>query len=172
MCRPWWAGPACARPVFHRFGDRFGQVAGRYPETVPGQPPVTAASDAGTVHAPRPFLRRWQPNPVKPSQTSRGPRRRSIRSGVSPGSGVTLSIRIRSWRQGHRAERGNRVEIGLLGRCACARHRAQSRSRSLMEVFDRVFASTRFTMTAQYRPGPGVPSAMGLPGMVPGTTTL
>ena len=110
-----------------------------------------------------------------------GPRRRSIGSGVSPGSGVTLSIPIRSWRQGHRVEKANRVETGyrrqgavrgLSGGRTFVFYPAQSRSRSLMEVFDRVFASTRFTMTAQYRPGPGVPSAMGLPGRVPGTTTL
>ncbi len=49
--------------------------------------------------------------------------------------------------------------------------RHQSRSSSLIEVRLRVFASTRLTMTQQARLGPGVPSASGLPGRLPGTTT-
>ena len=47
----------------------------------------------------------------------------------------------------------------------------QSRSRSLTDVFDRVFSSTCLMITAQDKDGPGVPSASGLPGNVPGTTT-
>jgi hypothetical protein len=47
----------------------------------------------------------------------------------------------------------------------------QSRSNSLIAVFARVCASTRLTMTAQARFGPGDPSVNGLPGKVPGTTT-
>jgi len=47
----------------------------------------------------------------------------------------------------------------------------QSRNRSLIEVFDRVCSSTCFTMTAQYRLGPSLPSGSFLPGIVPGTTT-
>ena len=49
--------------------------------------------------------------------------------------------------------------------------RAQSLSRSLMEVLARVCSSTRFTITAHDRAGPGAPLAMGLAGRVPGTTT-
>ncbi len=49
--------------------------------------------------------------------------------------------------------------------------RAQSRSNSLIDVLARVCASTVFTITAQYRPGPGVPSGNGRPANVPGTTT-
>lgn len=48
---------------------------------------------------------------------------------------------------------------------------AQSRKSSLMLVFDRVCASTRFTITAQDSDGPGEPSGSGLPGSEPGTTT-
>ena len=47
----------------------------------------------------------------------------------------------------------------------------QSRSNSLMLVLARVFSSTRLTMTAQARLGAGSPSARGLPGRLPGTTT-
>ncbi|POR53153.1 hypothetical protein CYD53_104128 [Bosea psychrotolerans] len=47
----------------------------------------------------------------------------------------------------------------------------QSRSNSLMPVFERVWASTVLTMTAQESEGPGVPSGKGLPGSEPGTTT-
>ena len=39
-----------------------------------------------------------------------------------------------------------------------------------MDVLERVFSSTRLTITAQYRLGPGS-LPMGLPGMVPATTT-
>src|SRR5271165_2921760 len=46
-----------------------------------------------------------------------------------------------------------------------------ARSSSLIEVLERVCASTRFTITAQARFGPGVPSGSGRPGSVPGTTT-
>ena len=51
------------------------------------------------------------------------------------------------------------------------RQRHQSRSNSLTEVFERVFSSTFLMMTAQASDGPGAPSASGLPGSVPGTTT-
>ena len=54
---------------------------------------------------------------------------------------------------------------------AHVRSRTQSRSSSLIEVFERVCASTRLTITAQYRLGPGLPSGSGLPGRLPGTTT-
>src|SRR6185437_4737129 len=47
----------------------------------------------------------------------------------------------------------------------------QSLSSALIDVEDRVFASTRFTITAQASDGPIVPSASGLPGRLPGTTT-
>ncbi len=47
----------------------------------------------------------------------------------------------------------------------------QSRSSSLTDVFDRVFSSTCLMITAQESDGPGDPSARGLPGSVPGTTT-
>lgn len=47
----------------------------------------------------------------------------------------------------------------------------QSRSNSLIAVFCRVCASTRLTITAQDRLGPGDPSGRGLPGRLPGTTT-
>ena len=47
----------------------------------------------------------------------------------------------------------------------------QSRRSSLMLVFARVCASTRFTITAQASEGPGEPSGRGLPGSEPGTTT-
>ena len=47
----------------------------------------------------------------------------------------------------------------------------QSRSSSLTEVLARVRSSTRLTMTAQARLGPGEPSGRGRPGSVPGTTT-
>ena len=40
-----------------------------------------------------------------------------------------------------------------------------------MLVFERVRSSTRLTMTAQYRFGPGSPLGKGLPGIVPDTTT-
>ncbi len=40
----------------------------------------------------------------------------------------------------------------------------QSRSSSLIAVLARVCASTRLTMTAQDRLGPGLPSGSGLPG--------
>ena len=40
-----------------------------------------------------------------------------------------------------------------------------------MDVFARVRASTRLTMTAQASDGPGEPSGNGLPGRPPGTTT-
>ena len=46
-----------------------------------------------------------------------------------------------------------------------------ARSSSLIEVLARVFASTRLTITAQARLGPGRPSGSGGPGKVPGTTT-
>ena len=39
------------------------------------------------------------------------------------------------------------------------------------DVFDRVFSSTCLMMTAQKSDGPCDPSASGLPGSVPGTTT-
>ena len=48
---------------------------------------------------------------------------------------------------------------------------AQSLSSSLMEVLERVRSSTRLTMTAQYKFGPGSPFGNGLPGIVPDTTT-
>jgi hypothetical protein len=47
----------------------------------------------------------------------------------------------------------------------------QSRSSSLIAVLLRVCASTRLTITAQARLGPGEPSGNGLPGSAPGTTT-
>ena len=47
----------------------------------------------------------------------------------------------------------------------------QSRSNSLIPVFDRVCASTVLTITAQYRLGPGMPSTFTFGGKVPGTTT-
>ncbi len=47
----------------------------------------------------------------------------------------------------------------------------QSRNSSLIDVFERVFPSTRLTMTAQASEGPGVPSGNGFPGNAPGTTT-
>ena len=47
----------------------------------------------------------------------------------------------------------------------------QSRNSSLIDVFDRVCASTVFTMTAQYSDGPGDPFGRALPGKDPGTTT-
>ena len=47
----------------------------------------------------------------------------------------------------------------------------QSRNRSLTEVFERVFSSTCLMITAQESDGPGDPSASGLPGRLPGTTT-
>ena len=47
----------------------------------------------------------------------------------------------------------------------------QSRNSSLTEVLDRVFSSTFLMITAQESDGPGVPSASGLPGSDPGTTT-
>ena len=40
-----------------------------------------------------------------------------------------------------------------------------------MEVFDLVFSSTRFTITAQYRDGLGKLSCKFFPGREPGTTT-
>ena len=40
-----------------------------------------------------------------------------------------------------------------------------------MEVFDRVFSSTCFTITAQYKEGPVDPFGRSLPGSDPGTTT-
>ena len=49
--------------------------------------------------------------------------------------------------------------------------RRHARSSSLIEVLARVLASTRLTITAQARPGPGRPSGSGGPGRVPGTTT-
>lgn len=48
---------------------------------------------------------------------------------------------------------------------------SQSRSSSLTDVLARVPASTVLTMTAQYNDGLGEPSAYGLPGSEPGTTT-
>ncbi len=39
-----------------------------------------------------------------------------------------------------------------------------------MPVFARVWASTVFTITAQWSDGPGEPSGRGLPGSEPGTT--
>ena len=47
----------------------------------------------------------------------------------------------------------------------------QSRSNSLTEVLERVFSSTCLMITAQASDGPGDPSASGLPGSAPGTTT-
>ena len=61
-----------------------------------------------------------------------------------------------------------RVQDGLASRAGQA---GQSRSSSLMLVLERVCASTRFTITAQYSDGPGSPSGQGLPGMLPDTTT-
>ena len=47
----------------------------------------------------------------------------------------------------------------------------QSRSNSLIEVLERVFSSTVFTITAQYVEGPQFCPGIGLPGRLPDTTT-
>ena len=81
-----------------------------------------------------------------------------------------------------RQRRGQHVlRAGILGRhrgAADQRARqlqrigiAQSRSSSLIEVLARVRSSTRLTITAQASDGPGLPSASGRPGRLPGTTT-
>ena len=59
-------------------------------------------------------------------------------------------------------------EVGPIHR----RNRLQSRSNSLMLVLARVFSSTRLTITAQVEARAWLRrSLLGLPGMVPGTTT-
>ena len=58
----------------------------------------------------------------------------------------------------------------LMARCRA--RPGQSRSSSLIPVFERVCASTVLTITAQYSEGPALPSGRALPGSAPGTTTL
>ena len=56
--------------------------------------------------------------------------------------------------------------------CKCDRiEHFQSRKRSLIDVLERVCASTVLTITAQARLGVGAPSGLTAPGNAPGTTT-
>jgi hypothetical protein len=52
------------------------------------------------------------------------------------------------------------------------RSRLYSRKSSLMPVLARVWASTVFTITAQWSDGRGEPSGSSLPGSEPGTTRI